>query len=198
MFWGIFMSYFEEDPTHKSWRDFSSGNSDTFHSKDCKARRGEWTHLLCVLCVGKLVLRKPCISDSLLSSSQGLGESGMFLGSSVLFAIYDAVTAARKERGLTKTFSLNSPATPEWIRMTCVDQFTDMVRVVEGCPSYNHRLMDFHVLSMDLVIMTKSQGRFIFSNENSHSAYILQATANLLKWWLVSDCKEKQTQLSQC
>ncbi|XP_048962513.1 aldehyde oxidase 4-like isoform X3 [Canis lupus dingo] len=60
-------------------------------------------------------------------SSKGLGESGMFLGSSVLFAIYDAVTAARKERGLTKTFSLNSPATPEWIRMTCVDQFTDMI-----------------------------------------------------------------------
>nr|XP_025858261.1 aldehyde oxidase 4-like [Vulpes vulpes] len=60
-------------------------------------------------------------------SSKGLGESGMFLGSSVLFAIHDAVTAARKERGLTKTFSLNSPATPEWIRMTCVDQFTDMI-----------------------------------------------------------------------
>ena len=43
----------------------------------------------------------------------------MFLGSSVLFAIYDAVAAARRERGLTKTFTLNSPATPELIRMTC-------------------------------------------------------------------------------
>ncbi|KAF3824242.1 hypothetical protein GH733_008527, partial [Mirounga leonina] len=51
--------------------------------------------------------------------------AGMFLGSSVLFAIFDAVTAARKERGLTTTFTLNSPATPEFIRMTCVDQFTD-------------------------------------------------------------------------
>uniref|UniRef100_A0A8C9HWC5 FAD-binding PCMH-type domain-containing protein n=1 Tax=Piliocolobus tephrosceles TaxID=591936 RepID=A0A8C9HWC5_9PRIM len=60
----------------------------------------------------------------------GLGEAGMFLGSSVLFAIYDAVAAARRERGLAKTFVLSSPATPEMIRMTCVDQFTDMVREV--------------------------------------------------------------------
>ncbi|NP_001295384.1 aldehyde oxidase 4 [Otolemur garnettii] len=60
-------------------------------------------------------------------SSKGLGEAGMFLGSSVLFAIYDAVAAARRERGLTKTFALSSPATPEVIRMTCVDQFTDMI-----------------------------------------------------------------------
>ncbi|XP_012887157.1 PREDICTED: aldehyde oxidase 4-like [Dipodomys ordii] len=60
-------------------------------------------------------------------SSKGLGEAGMFLGSSVLFAIYDAVTAARRERGLDKTFPLSSPATPELIRMACVDQFTNMI-----------------------------------------------------------------------
>ncbi|XP_032210256.1 aldehyde oxidase 4-like isoform X4 [Mustela erminea] len=60
-------------------------------------------------------------------SSKGLGETAMFLGSSVLFAIFDAVTAAREERGLTKIFNLKSPATPEFIRMTCVDQFTDMI-----------------------------------------------------------------------
>ncbi|XP_057359695.1 aldehyde oxidase 4-like isoform X2 [Manis pentadactyla] len=60
-------------------------------------------------------------------SSKGLGEAGVFLGSSVLFAIYDAVTAARRERGLTQTFPLSSPATPELIRMTCVDQFTGMI-----------------------------------------------------------------------
>ncbi|XP_055967737.1 aldehyde oxidase 4-like [Sorex fumeus] len=60
-------------------------------------------------------------------SSKGLGEAGMFLGSSVLFAIYDAVSAARRERGLTKTFTLSSPVTPELVRMTCVDQFTGMI-----------------------------------------------------------------------
>ncbi|XP_041524233.1 aldehyde oxidase 4 [Microtus oregoni] len=60
-------------------------------------------------------------------SSKGLGEAGMFLGSSVLFAIYDAVTAARRERGMSGTFPMNSPATPEVIRMSCTDQFTDMI-----------------------------------------------------------------------
>ncbi|XP_052048190.1 aldehyde oxidase 4 [Apodemus sylvaticus] len=60
-------------------------------------------------------------------SSKGLGEAGMFLGSAVLFAIYDAVTTARKERGLSNIFPLNSPATPEVIRMACTDQFTDMI-----------------------------------------------------------------------
>ncbi|XP_027700445.1 aldehyde oxidase 3-like [Vombatus ursinus] len=60
-------------------------------------------------------------------SSKGLGESGMFLGSSVFFAIHDAVTAARKERGLTETFTMSSPATPELIRMICVDKFTDLL-----------------------------------------------------------------------
>uniref|UniRef100_A0A2K5I672 FAD-binding PCMH-type domain-containing protein n=1 Tax=Colobus angolensis palliatus TaxID=336983 RepID=A0A2K5I672_COLAP len=57
-------------------------------------------------------------------SSKGLGEAGMFWGSSVLFAIYDAVAAA------PKTFVLSSPAAPEMIRMTCVDQFTDMIREI--------------------------------------------------------------------
>ncbi|XP_043851338.1 aldehyde oxidase 3-like isoform X1 [Dromiciops gliroides] len=60
-------------------------------------------------------------------SSKGLGESGMFLGSSVFFALLDAVTAARKERGLTETFIMNSPATPELIRMTCMDKFTNLI-----------------------------------------------------------------------
>ncbi|KAM9249305.1 LOW QUALITY PROTEIN: aldehyde oxidase 4-like [Dugong dugon] len=60
-------------------------------------------------------------------SSKGLGEAGMFMGCSVLFAINHAVTAARRERGLTKTFTLSSPVTPELIRITCVDQFTDMI-----------------------------------------------------------------------
>ncbi|KAM7105136.1 aldehyde oxidase 4-like isoform 1-T1 [Molossus nigricans] len=60
-------------------------------------------------------------------SSKGLGEVGMVLGSSVFSAIRDAVTAARMERGLTKTFTLNSPATAEVIRMNCMDQFSDMI-----------------------------------------------------------------------
>uniref|UniRef100_A0A8D0UCD7 FAD-binding PCMH-type domain-containing protein n=1 Tax=Sus scrofa TaxID=9823 RepID=A0A8D0UCD7_PIG len=79
----------------------------------------------------------------------GLGEAAMFLGSSVLFAIYDAVTAARRERGLTKTFTLSSPATPELIRMTCVDQFTDLVSVGRRGPIISTPYVGSQVLGMD-------------------------------------------------
>lgn len=48
----------------------------------------------------------------------------MFLASSVFFAIYDAVSAARKEEGVEGYFRLDSPATAEKIRMSCVDKFT--------------------------------------------------------------------------
>ncbi|KAM6174712.1 LOW QUALITY PROTEIN: aldehyde oxidase 4-like [Erethizon dorsatum] len=53
-------------------------------------------------------------------SSKSLGKAGMFLGFSVLLAITDAMAAARRDTRL-------SPATPEWIRMSCVDQFTDTI-----------------------------------------------------------------------
>uniref|UniRef100_A0A8C7ANJ9 FAD-binding PCMH-type domain-containing protein n=1 Tax=Neovison vison TaxID=452646 RepID=A0A8C7ANJ9_NEOVI len=60
-------------------------------------------------------------------SSKGLGESGMFLGSSVFFAITDAVAAAHRERGIAEDFTVRSPATPEWVRMACADRFTEMI-----------------------------------------------------------------------
>uniref|UniRef100_A0A8C5QJ37 aldehyde oxidase n=1 Tax=Leptobrachium leishanense TaxID=445787 RepID=A0A8C5QJ37_9ANUR len=60
-------------------------------------------------------------------SSKGVGEPALFLGCSVYFAIKDAVAAARKERGMSDLFTLNSPATPEKIRMLCGDRFTDMI-----------------------------------------------------------------------
>ncbi|NP_001295385.1 aldehyde oxidase 2 [Otolemur garnettii] len=60
-------------------------------------------------------------------SSKGLGESGMFLGSSVFFAIADAVASVRRERDIAEDFTVQSPATPEWVRMACADQFTEMI-----------------------------------------------------------------------
>ncbi|XP_013807631.1 aldehyde oxidase 2-like [Apteryx mantelli] len=60
-------------------------------------------------------------------SSKGMGEAGLFLGSSVFFAIRDAVAAAREERGLSLDFTLNSPLTVERIRMACADDFTEMI-----------------------------------------------------------------------
>ncbi|XP_066134993.1 aldehyde oxidase [Saccopteryx bilineata] len=69
----------------------------------------------------------PSENSNTLYSSKGLGESGMFLGCSVFFAIHDAVKAARQERGLSGPFTLNSPLTPERIRMACEDKFTKMI-----------------------------------------------------------------------
>ncbi|XP_077174886.1 aldehyde oxidase 1-like isoform X2 [Paroedura picta] len=66
-------------------------------------------------------------STTAIYSSKGLGESGLFLGCSVFFALWDAVAAARRERGLPADFGLNSPLTPERIRMACADQFTKMI-----------------------------------------------------------------------
>ncbi|XP_040295315.1 aldehyde oxidase-like isoform X2 [Bufo bufo] len=60
-------------------------------------------------------------------SSKGIGEPSLFLGSSIYFAIKDAIAYARKERGLSELFTLNSPATPEKIRMACGDRFTNMI-----------------------------------------------------------------------
>ncbi|XP_029874114.1 aldehyde oxidase isoform X5 [Aquila chrysaetos chrysaetos] len=83
-------------------------------------------------------------SVSLLSSSQnpyaiyaskGIGEAGLFLGSSVFFALRDAVTSVRNERGLKKTFALNSPLTAEQIRASCADDFTEMMKNNESASS---------------------------------------------------------------
>lgn len=52
----------------------------------------------------------------------------MFLGSSVFFAITDAVAAACRERDIVEDFIVKSPATPERVRMACADRFTEMVR----------------------------------------------------------------------
>ncbi|XP_025785416.1 aldehyde oxidase 2-like [Puma concolor] len=65
--------------------------------------------------------------DCLTGAHKGLGESGMFLGSSVFFAITDAVAAACKERDIVEDFIVKSPATPEQVRMACADRFTEMV-----------------------------------------------------------------------
>ncbi|XP_031708232.1 aldehyde oxidase 6 isoform X2 [Anarrhichthys ocellatus] len=60
-------------------------------------------------------------------SSKGIGEPALFLGSSVFFAIKDAVAAARSESGLVGPFSLDSPATPERACLACASPFTQKI-----------------------------------------------------------------------
>ncbi|XP_078099993.1 aldehyde oxidase 6 [Sander vitreus] len=60
-------------------------------------------------------------------SSKGIGEPSLFLGSSVFFAIKDAVAAARSESGLVGPFPLDSPATPERACLACASPFTQKI-----------------------------------------------------------------------
>ncbi|XP_064390143.1 xanthine dehydrogenase-like isoform X2 [Halichondria panicea] len=63
-------------------------------------------------------------------SSKAVGEPPLFLAASVLFALREAITAARAESGVSGYYRLDSPATCERIRMACQDKFTQQVCVV--------------------------------------------------------------------
>uniref|UniRef100_A0A0B7BEZ4 Aldehyde oxidase/xanthine dehydrogenase second molybdopterin binding domain-containing protein n=1 Tax=Arion vulgaris TaxID=1028688 RepID=A0A0B7BEZ4_9EUPU len=56
-------------------------------------------------------------------SSKGIGEPPLCLATSVLMSTKYAISAARLEAGLTGHFQLDAPATPERIRMACMDKF---------------------------------------------------------------------------
>ena len=58
---------------------------------------------------------------------QAVGEPPLFLGSSVYFAIKDAVRAFRIENKRSANFAFDSPATPERICNACEHGMTDMV-----------------------------------------------------------------------
>jgi xanthine dehydrogenase/oxidase len=61
--------------------------------------------------------------------SRGVGEPPLFMGSAVFFAIRDALKAARKQWNVNDVLSLESPATPERIRISCADPIIERVRV---------------------------------------------------------------------
>jgi xanthine dehydrogenase/oxidase len=53
--------------------------------------------------------------------SKAIGEPPLFLGSSVFFAIKDAIKRYREENDNKEYFVLDSPATCERIRISCYD-----------------------------------------------------------------------------
>ncbi|XP_048259580.1 xanthine dehydrogenase/oxidase-like isoform X3 [Haliotis rufescens] len=75
-----------------------------------------------------VTLLKDSVNKRAVYSSKGIGEPPLFLASSVFFAIKDAIKSARKDAGESREFRLDSPATPEKIRMACRDQFSKQVR----------------------------------------------------------------------
>ena len=58
---------------------------------------------------------------------QAVGEPPLFLAASAFFAIQDAIQAARAASEESKTFTMDSPATCERIRMACTDHLTKQV-----------------------------------------------------------------------
>ena len=66
-----------------------------------------------------VTLLKSEVRKQLLYSSKGIGEPPFFNGVSVYFAIKEAVRAARQDAGLTGTFSLCQPTTPENVLKAC-------------------------------------------------------------------------------
>ncbi|ESO07509.1 hypothetical protein HELRODRAFT_110470 [Helobdella robusta] len=66
-------------------------------------------------------------------SSKAIGEPPLLLAISVVGAIRQAITSARKDAGLSDNwFRLDSPLTCERIRMACTDQFTNMYKKKEA------------------------------------------------------------------
>jgi len=58
-------------------------------------------------------------------SSKGIGEPPLILGTSIYFALADAIASARTEEGIQGYYSLPHPASCEQIRLSCRDAFTD-------------------------------------------------------------------------
>ncbi|XP_068165202.1 aldehyde oxidase 6 [Antennarius striatus] len=93
--------------------------------------RGPTQYKIPAVCDLPLSFNVYLLSDSnnphAIYSSKGIGEPTLFLGSTVFFAIKDAVAAARSEAGLVGPFQLDSPATPEKTCLACAAPFIQKI-----------------------------------------------------------------------
>ncbi|KAI1075775.1 xanthine dehydrogenase [Whalleya microplaca] len=65
-----------------------------------------------------------------IQSSKGIGEPPLFLGSTVFFALREAVRAAREMNGVKEPLVLDAPATAEKLRLAVGDEFVKRAAVV--------------------------------------------------------------------
>ncbi|KAI0022484.1 xanthine dehydrogenase [Xylariomycetidae sp. FL0641] len=77
-------------------------------------------------------------------SSKGIGEPPLFLGSTVFFALREAVKAAREMNGVTEKLILDAPATAEKLRLGVGDDLVRRTAVVpkDGDSNYFVRIED--------------------------------------------------------
>ncbi|PYH80963.1 xanthine dehydrogenase [Aspergillus uvarum CBS 121591] len=64
-----------------------------------------------------------------IQSSKGIGEPPLFLGSTVLFALRDALRSAREQNGVREALVLDSPATAEKLRLLVGDNLVKKSQV---------------------------------------------------------------------
>jgi xanthine dehydrogenase/oxidase len=64
-------------------------------------------------------------------SSKGIGEPPLFLGSTVFFALREAVKAAREMNGCVGKWNLDSPATCERLRLAVGDELVERAKTVK-------------------------------------------------------------------
>lgn len=67
-----------------------------------------------------------------IQSSKGIGEPPTFLGSTVLFALRDALRSARADNNVFEPLRLDSPATAERLRLAVCDELVEMAKVQPG------------------------------------------------------------------
>ncbi|GES65214.1 xanthine dehydrogenase [Aspergillus terreus] len=65
-----------------------------------------------------------------IQTSKGIGEPPLFLGSTVLFALRDALRSARQDNKATEPLVLDSPATAERLRLSVGDKLLQKAEVV--------------------------------------------------------------------
>lgn len=69
-------------------------------------------------------------------SSKAVGEPPLFLGSTIFFAIREAIKDYREDHGKEGYFRMDSPATPERIRMLCDDNITNDIPQLPDISSF--------------------------------------------------------------
>ncbi len=87
------------------------------------------SHLCCYLSMQaplcSMLSRKPAMRLHCRSDGWFLPDSSPIpAGTSVFYALKEACYAARADAGLTGWFRLDSPATPERLRLACADELT--------------------------------------------------------------------------
>lgn len=87
-------------------------------------------------------LLKGSSNKSAIFSSKAVGEPPLFLGATVFFAIREAIKNYREEHGHTGFFRMDSPATPERIRMLCEDSIISKIPELPDASTFTPWVVD--------------------------------------------------------